>query len=99
MNATAYPNSSSMSAPTATNNTVSTGGIQMTSYTTNGYINGIKATTNTGSTNIRSGWSGKSINNMLGKSTNNGTLQSQMYWAFISNAAICGNDQIIVEAQ
>jgi hypothetical protein len=89
-----YP--SSISAPTATTNTYYTGGTTSITYTTAPYINGV--TPPTTSTTSRTTWNGISGGDLLGKDPADVSLQTQMYWAFISSAAICSNDRLVLEA-
>jgi hypothetical protein len=83
------------SAPTTTTGVTTTGGTTTTNYTTATYFN----TASISAAARGTGWAGVPGNDVLCKGLNNPGIGTTMYWAFISQQAISGNDRAVVEAQ
>ena len=93
-------------SPTVTSGVVFTGGTTATLYANQVYINGQLPSTNQLTTNgstlttytTRSNWNFQPGNDVLMSSPGStGSLQGQMYWAFISSQALSTNDRLVVE--
>ena len=83
-------------APTFTTSTSATGTVS-TSWTSAAYINNRPFPTNPTAT--RTNWNGTLGTDTLGKTSTNEPMGVPMYWAFVSNDAMNGDERTLVEFQ